>query len=118
MDDHASAVVSDLSEYHGLSLVDVLAEHSHSPRTLLSFIAWLPDDSALAASMRGQPRGWGTDRHLLATVVDAIQANTWITAAVASKRKPKRPKRLPRPESEKKSVKARVLRVADLVKRG
>lgn len=109
-------MVSDLSEFHGLSLVDVLAGHTHSPRTLLSYIVWLPDNSALAASMRGEKsRGWGTERHLLATLVDAVQANTWVTAATASKRKPRKPTRVPRPKSDNKA-KARVVRVADLVK--
>lgn len=109
-------MASDLSEFHGLTLVDVLAEHSHSPRTLLSYIAWLPDNSALAAAMRAEPRGWGSERHLLATVVDAIQANTYVTAKAARGR-PKKPKPIPRPRSKKKTA-ARVVRVADLVKGG
>ena len=93
-----------------------LAEHTHSPRTLLCHLMWLRDDSALAASMRGdEPRGWGADRHLLATVVDALQANTYVTAAVASKKKPRKPKFIERPSGQRKA-KPRVVRVADIAR--
>lgn len=116
IDDHGDAVISDLSEYHGLDLVEVLAEHTHSPRSILARLRWLPDNSALSASFRGEPRGWGQDRHLAATLVDALQQNSWITAAVATKRKPPKPKALQRPKSTK--TRARVVRVADLMKGG
>lgn len=111
-------VISDLSEFHGLSLVDVLAGHTHSPRSLYALITWLPDTGAVAAAMRGEVRGWGLDRHIQASVFDAVQANTWVTAAVSSKRKPRKPKPFPRPKGSLKKNKVRTLRVADLVKGG
>lgn len=101
-----------------MSLVDVLAEHTHSPRTLLALIEWLPDNGAFGAAVRGEPRGWGTDRHVAVTTIDALQANTWVTAAVATKRRPVKPKPIPRPKGSKKKSQGRVLRVADLVKGG
>jgi hypothetical protein len=106
-------VVSDLSEFHGLDLVQVVRDGSMSPRMLLARLACLPDTSALHASLRGEPRGWGMDRHLSATVVDAIQENSWLTAAVASKRKPRKPRPIPRPKSTAKPQ-GRVVSVAAL----
>lgn len=111
IDEHGVAVLSDLSEFHGLDLVSVLRDYSHSPRTLIAYLSALPDNSALAASIRQEPRGWGTDRHLFATVVDAVQANTWVTAAASGGRKPRKPKPVARP---KRASRSRVLRVADL----
>lgn len=110
IDDHGEAVVSDLSEYHRIDLVAAIRDHTHSPRMLLVRLLELPDTSALAASIRGEPRGWGTDRHLFATLVDAIQANTWVLTAANSKKKPRRPKPVPRPGRSKR----RVIRVKEL----
>lgn len=115
IDKHGDAVVSDLSEYHHIDLVSVLRDHSISPRMLLARLKSLPDTSALHASVRGEPRGWGGDRHLLATVIDAIQVNTWITKAASTKRKPRKPKPIKRPKQKKQQT---VMTVADLVRRG
>lgn len=110
-------MISDLSEYHGLDLVTVLAEHNRSPRTMLALLAKLPDDSALAAAVRGEPRGWGYDRHLATLLFDAVQQNSWLTVLAAGpKRRPARPKPMWRPKGEKRS--ARVVTVAQLVKGG
>jgi hypothetical protein len=108
-------VVSDLSEFHRIDLVTVLRDESVSPRMLWARIRGLPDSSALHASIRGEPRGWGTDRHLTATVIDAIQNNTWATIAVATKRKPRKFKPVKRPKSKKKQT---VVSVAQLAGRG
>lgn len=114
MDDHGNAVVSDLSEYHGIDLVAVIRDGSISPRMLLARLLCLPDTSALHASLRGEPRGWGGDRHLAATVVDAIQANTYVTASLLSRRRVRKPKRLQRPKVKRQ----RVVSVAELIEKG
>lgn len=59
----------------------------------------LPDDSAFVAYLAGgrEYRGWTFDRHLLAGIFDAVQVNTVTTAQVASKKKIKSPKPVPRP---------------------
>lgn len=90
-----------------------LRDHTHSPRLLLARLTQLPDTSALAASIRGEPRGWGADRHLLATVVDAVQINTWVLSSANSKRKPKKPTLVTRPGKKKR----RVIRVSELTGR-
>lgn len=82
---------------------------------LLARLRCLPDAAALHASFRGEPRGWGTDRHLAATLVDAIQNNTWATIAVASQRKPRKFKPIRRPKSKKQPT---VVSVAQLAGRG
>lgn len=105
-------MISDLSEYHHIDLVAAVRDSTYSPRMLLARLAELPDESALAAAMSGVPRGWNDDRQLLANVVDAILDNSWVTAAVAQRRRPKRPKRMWRPKSKKKQ--ARVMTVAEM----
>lgn len=108
-------MVSDLSEYHNIDLVSVLRDGSISPRMLLARLRCLPDTSALHAAIRGEPRGWGGDRHLLVTLVDAIQINTWHVAASGQRRKPRKPKPLKRPRVKKQQT---VMSVAELVRRG
>lgn len=114
IDNHGAAVVADLSEFHHIDLVATIRDYTRSPRMLLACLNNLPDTSALHASLRGEPRGWGVDRHYLATTIDAIQNNTWVTAAVASKRKPRKVKPMWRP-SKKRSQK--VMKVSDLVRK-
>ena len=93
----------------------VLRDYTVSPRGLLARLSCLPDDSALAASLQGVPRGWGTDRHLLASTVDAVLGNTYVTARVAGVKRVRKPKPIPRPKT-KARPKRRVVRVADLTK--
>lgn len=50
-------------------------------------------------------RSWTVAEYLAALMVDAIQANTWTTAAVANpKRKPRKPKPIPRPGERRRRV--------------
>jgi hypothetical protein len=95
--------------------VAVLRDYTVSPRGIFARLANLPDDSALSASLQGVHRGWGTNRHLLATVVDAIQGNTYVTARVAGVKRVRKPKPIPRPKTKARQ-KRRVVRVADLTK--
>jgi hypothetical protein len=97
-------------------------EPASDPWRWLVLISELPDDSATAASMaawldanpdqrpNGKPakserdwRGWGHDRHLLAAIFDAVQANTVVTARVAGAKKVRAPKPWPRPGSQRSS---------------
>lgn len=90
-----------------------LRYHTVSPRLLLARLVTLPDTSALVASVNGVPRGWGGDRHALVSIIDAMQQNTWMTAAVATERKPRKPKPITRPKPARKR---RVVSVVDLVR--
>ena len=92
-----------------------LRDYTVSPRGIFARLAGLPDDSALAAALQGVPRGWGTNRHLLATVIDAIQGNTYVTARVAGVKRVRKPTPIPRPKTKARQ-KRRVVRVSDLKK--
>ena len=49
-----------------------------------------------------EPASWSAEAHLLASVIDAVNENTWVLAAVNSKRKPPRPDAMPRPGARKR----------------
>lgn len=78
------------------------------------WVEHLPEDSATVAALRGghEHRAWTSAAHLLASVVDAVQVNTWTTIAAHSKRRPKPPTPLPRPTSPRRV--ARVVTVAEI----
>lgn len=82
---------------------------------LLARLLSLPDTSALHASLRGEPRGWGGDRHLLATVVDAIQANSYATVSAFTGKRGRKPKRIQRPKAKSQR---RTVSVAELIEKG
>ena len=85
-----------------------------SLRRLRVLICELPHTSRLAVAMRGghEFEGWDLHAHLLAALVDAVQANTYAVVQVQSARRIKAPAPLPRPGKSKRS--GRVVRVADL----
>ncbi|GGM64809.1 hypothetical protein GCM10012275_39250 [Longimycelium tulufanense] len=64
-------------------------------------IRQLPPESRTVAALRGgaQFTGWGVDRYLLASAVDAIRETTYAVVAANSQRKPKPPKPVPRPDT-------------------
>jgi hypothetical protein len=78
---------------------------------LLARLAELPPDSALKSSLRGEPRGWDIESEQLATVIDAIQVNTFVTARSAGNKKARQPKKVWRPKHKKQG---RVMSVAQL----
>lgn len=85
----------------------LLCREGWTIRELMTFIEWLPDDSAVSASVQGGPqfRGWTTDRHL------RRRADLFLHAAV-SKKKPK-PVPLPRKARRSRGT-GRVVRLRDL----
>lgn len=52
-----------------------------APRLVLAVVASLPDTSYTAALIQGGPEfsGWGVDRHLAASIFDALNQNTVAT---------------------------------------
>lgn len=80
---------------------------------MLWWVEHLPEDSATVAALRGgsEHPAWTSTAHLLASVVDAVQVNTWTTVAAHAKRRPKPPTPLPRPTSPSRWP-ARVVTVA------
>lgn len=68
-------------------------------RELRVFLRYLPPDSATARAMRGstpEADAWTLDRHLLATVVDAVRENTY--AQIKLHGDPKKTSRLKPPD--------------------
>ncbi|KDN84374.1 hypothetical protein [Kitasatospora cheerisanensis] len=89
---------ADLQQYYGLDLAD-LPRGTLAPRRILQLVEHLPYDCALMAALRGGPvhRQWDTRTHLLASIVDAVQAGTWTAVQLASHRRVPEPEPLPRP---------------------
>jgi hypothetical protein len=93
IDEHGGAIEADLQRFYGADLLDVYRGRLH-PRKVLRWLAWLPDDGAFAASVRGgRPwLGWGQDR--------TIAVDSWdlaVTAAMAGSKK--KPPTYPRPSA-------------------
>ena len=93
-----------------------------SPRRVLWWVEHLPEDSATVAALRGgsdhaaEHRAWTSTAHLLASVVDAVQVNTWTTVAAHARRRPKPPTPLPRPTTPRRA--GRVVTVAEIAAAG
>lgn len=98
--------MSDFHAYYHLDLVDSLRpESGFSPRRALALIRQLPPQSATVAAIRGgsQFRGWGLDQYFYAALIDAVRENTYAVVAANSKKKPKLPEPVPRPDDQKQS---------------
>lgn len=97
-------MLGDFQAYYGLDFVGLMRpDSSYSPRRTLVLIRQLPPESATMAALRGGDafRGWGLDQYFLAALVDAVRENTYAVVAANSKRKPKPPEPIQRPESHK-----------------
>ena len=92
-------ILADFQSHYGLNLVNELRPGGMSPRQVLALIRQLPPESRTFAALRGGEQfvGWGVDRYLMASVIDAIQQNTYAFIAANSKRKPKAPEPVKRP---------------------
>ena len=68
--------MASFRQYYGLDFMDALYR-THSPRELMALITWLPDDSPLAASLRGgrDHLGWTWDRILSLFILEQLQMN-------------------------------------------
>lgn len=103
IDEYGEFLISDLSVYHGIKPWQII-DGSYSPRALLAYIKNLPLDSATVSAIRGGPefRNWNANMYMLANLVDAVNHNTYVlTAANSSKKKPKQPEPVKRPDAKK-----------------
>lgn len=73
--------------------VDVL-DPAVTPRRLKVLLERLPEGSWPDPA---SPASWSVEAHLLATLIDALQWNTYATIAPYSKSKPAKPKPIRRP---------------------
>lgn len=64
-------------------------ERQWTPRDVLALLSWLPDDSAVAASLAGGRHhlGWGQDRWMRKSTFDAIQTSTVVNMKIAAGKK-------------------------------
>ncbi|GAU66658.1 hypothetical protein SSP35_03_03060 [Streptomyces sp. NBRC 110611] len=115
-DEYGTALLADFRRFYGLDLAEALfGSQPVAPSLLLGLVEELPEDSALAAAVRGGPhhRGWTVSAHLLASVIDAVNDAAWITAQANSRKRIRRPRRFPRPAADQR----RPATVADLARR-
>ncbi|WP_353707294.1 hypothetical protein ABRQ22_14995 [Cellulosimicrobium sp. ES-005] len=93
----------------------MVAGDGPSPRLVLAVVRGIASDdrTLTSALMRGglEYRGWGHDRHLLASIFDAINQNT---LATGSWRKGKAPKIAPWPRPTAKKRRKKHHTVAEL----
>jgi hypothetical protein len=94
--EHGEAIEADLLRWYHVDILDLGTERL-SWRRLNSLIRHLPRDSAFVRAMLDERARWGEAEHLLAAVVDAIQAGNWLLASAHSKHRVQRPKRILRP---------------------
>lgn len=108
-------IYSDLHRFYGgLNLVTALSPGSgYSPRQILVLIRNLPLESATMAAIRGGSEflGWGLDRYLTTSLIDAVKENTFAFISANSKKKPKAPEPSYRPEKVKAKKKANMFSV-------
>lgn len=88
---------ADLLRFYGLDLWAELTGPRLRWCRLRVLIEQLPPGSATVRHIEGEKARWGETEHLLAVIVDVLQAQAWQFASAHSKRKPKRPKPYPRP---------------------
>lgn len=104
IDQYGEHIYRDLHEYAGgLNLVGALCDGSgYCPKQILLLIKGLPLESATASAIRGgdEFRGWGFDRYLSATLIDAVRENTYAFIVANSKKKPKEPEPMYRPKEK------------------
>lgn len=104
IDKHGEELVGDFLQYYNVRLSEIVSEGSTwTPLEVLVLIRQLPVESRTVAVQRGgdQFRGWGVERYMFATLIDAVNQVAYITAAANSKRKPKAPKPFPRPKKNR-----------------
>lgn len=106
MHDHFEEVFADFREYYNLRLTDVLRfDGSLTVAEAAILVKKLPHGSRTVAAMQGGEDywGWTPDRHILASLLDAVNANTFAFVSANSKKKPKAPKPVQRPgDAERK----------------
>lgn len=105
IDEAGESVFADLRRYYGVDLLDVLRPESGlNPRQVLVYINQLPAQSNTMAHLQGGPqfRGWSPEVYMLANVFDAIRAHTHTYVSANSKKKPKQPEPIERPQKTAK----------------
>lgn len=103
IDEYGDGLYPDLLFHFGCDLVEVVNGQGPAPSLVLALVRRLPDDCMTAALQAGgvEHLGWGTDRHLMANVFDALNQNTRACGNWGKKGPPKIPA-FPRPKRKSK----------------
>jgi hypothetical protein len=91
---------ADFREYYGLRLSDVMRFDGSLPIWEAALLAeQLPPTSRTFSALQGgsEYRGWSIDTYLMASLVDAMNMNSFLFAKANSKKRIKEPKLVPRP---------------------
>jgi len=104
IDELGGELYGDFLEYYNVRLTTAIDELT--PKEILVLVRQLPATSRTFSAKQGGPefRGWDTNSYLLASVIDAINANTHAFVSANSKRKPKRPKQVTTPMDKKRKA--------------
>lgn len=108
LDRWGEVLVPDLKHYYGIDLRDLFSEeHPISPRWVLTHIRHLPIGSAFVAEQRGgqQYRDWDELRYQIASLINAVRAQTYVFTLAHSdpkKRTPEPPEPYPVPDDRNK----------------
>lgn len=96
----------------------MIAGRGPAPRLVLSLVQRLPDDCLTVALANGgrEHFGWGTDRHMLADLYDAVNLNTRATGNWKKGHEPKF-KPWPRPTHDEPAGAKKPVTVADIYAR-
>lgn len=99
VDRAGEAIYQDLQEVYGVNLIKAV-EGDLAPLEILMLIRGLGLGSRFVATLQGSEefQGWDVGQYQLATLIDAVNYNTYAVIAANSKRKPKEPKPAYRPK--------------------
>jgi hypothetical protein len=92
-------LAADFRRHYGIQLFQTVGTEALPWGEFAALVEHMPQDSALARSAGGERTRWGETEHLLAVVIDLLQAQVWQYAMThsAKGKKPKRPSPYPRP---------------------
>jgi hypothetical protein len=94
--EHGGAIEADLQRYYGVHVGDFPTRLT--ARRLFTLLEHLPDDCALRrAGLDPADRHWTFEADLLATVIDEIRAQQYLSMRIAGQADVKPPKQIPRP---------------------
>lgn len=94
---HGDAIESDLLRYYQIDLPAALGTNRLTWRRLRVLLGHLPRESAFVQADRGQSARWGELEHLVASVIDVLQAGNYLTTRAHFQGKPKPPTPIRRP---------------------
>lgn len=102
IDKAGEALYQDFQEVYGLNLIHMVRDDV-PPTEIILLIRGLRVGSRFAALLNGSAEfvGWDVLEYQIASLIDAVNYNTYVLTSANSKKKPKAPKPAYRPKKEK-----------------